>query len=67
MENGDRENYKTKPAKAFTPTKYDSIASASINEALKEIVEKGKDENTALREADEKANQRIREKEATAK
>lgn len=59
--------YKTKPAKSFTPTKYDSIASAAINEALKDIVEKGKDVNTALREADEKANQRIREKAAGAK
>ncbi|WP_282936174.1 extracellular solute-binding protein [Paenibacillus sp. RC67] len=59
--------YKTKPAKSFTPTKYDSIASAAINEALKDIIEKGKDVNTALREADEKANQKIREKEAGAK
>ncbi|WP_019535185.1 ABC transporter substrate-binding protein [Paenibacillus ginsengihumi] len=56
--------YKTKPAKTFVPTKYDGLSMGKINTALSDIIEKGKDVNTALREAEESANKEIREREA---
>jgi multiple sugar transport system substrate-binding protein len=59
--------YKTKPAKSFPPTKYDSLAMSAINQALDDIMKKGKDINTVLREAEEKANKQIMEKEAAVK
>ncbi|MEF3306733.1 ABC transporter substrate-binding protein [Paenibacillus sp. GYB003] len=55
--------YKTKPAKSFVPTKYDSIGMGAINDALKDVVSGGKDLNTVLREAEEKINLKIAEKE----
>jgi multiple sugar transport system substrate-binding protein len=55
--------YKTTPAESFVPTKYDSLGMGVINEALDDIVKNGKDVNTALREAEEKLNMRIKEKE----
>jgi multiple sugar transport system substrate-binding protein len=55
--------YKTKPAKTFVPTKYDGLSMGKINTALSDIIEKGKDVNTALREAEESANKEIRERE----
>jgi multiple sugar transport system substrate-binding protein len=55
--------YKTKPAKSFTPTEYDSLAMKAMNTAISNIV-KGTDLNTALREAEESINKQISEKEA---
>ncbi|CAG7649235.1 ABC transporter substrate-binding protein [Paenibacillus allorhizosphaerae] len=55
--------YKTKPAKSFVPTKYDTMAMTAINGAKDDIIKKGKDINTALRDAEEKLNKQIQEKE----
>ena len=56
--------YKTKPAETFIPTEYDNIAMKEMNNALNAIVKKGVDVNSALREAEEKINKQISEKEA---
>jgi multiple sugar transport system substrate-binding protein len=56
--------YKTKPAKSFVPTKYDPLSATAINNALKNMVSKGMDVNTALREAEDSANKQIKEKES---
>lgn len=56
--------YKTKPAKSFVPTEYDGAAMGFINTALEDVIKKGNDVNTALREAEEKLNKHIQEKEA---
>jgi multiple sugar transport system substrate-binding protein len=56
--------YKTKPAPSFIPTKYDGISMGAVNTALNDIVNNGKDLNTALREAEEKVNLRIAELES---
>jgi multiple sugar transport system substrate-binding protein len=50
---------KIKPSHAAVPTEYDDIAFAAMNDAVKQIVNKGKDINTALREAEEKLNKQI--------
>ena len=55
--------YKTIPAKSFTPTKYDVTGMNAINDALKDVVTNGKDVNTALRQAEEKLNQKIEQQE----
>lgn len=54
--------YKTKPAKTFVPTKYDSIAMSAMNAAVSKIVKNGVDLNTALREAEESINKQINER-----
>lgn len=59
--------YKTTPAKSFVPTKYDGTGMGAINDALNDIINKGKDLNTALRDAEEKINTKIAEKEGTNK
>jgi multiple sugar transport system substrate-binding protein len=56
--------YKTRPAKTFIPTEYDSFAMTQMNNALNSIAKKGVDVNSALREAEEKINKHISEKEA---
>ncbi|CAG7646242.1 hypothetical protein PAESOLCIP111_05122 [Paenibacillus solanacearum] len=53
--------FKTKPAKSFVPTRYDSLGMAAIKTALDDVIKKGKDINTVLREADEKVNKQIQE------
>lgn len=52
--------HKTSPA-AFPATVYDNYAKGPMTDALNEAVKTGKDLNTALREAEEKANQKIAE------
>ncbi|CAG7658066.1 hypothetical protein PAECIP111802_06938 [Paenibacillus allorhizosphaerae] len=54
--------YKTKPAKTFIPTKYDSIAMSAMNAAVSKIVKNGVDLNTALREAEESITKQINER-----
>ncbi|CAG7598780.1 hypothetical protein PAESOLCIP111_00257 [Paenibacillus solanacearum] len=53
--------FKTKPAPFHKFTPYDSLATGRLSPALAEA-EKGKDINTALREASEAANKLIQEK-----
>jgi multiple sugar transport system substrate-binding protein len=48
-----------KPAKAYVPTPYDDFG--LLNTAMKDVVAKKKDINTALREAEDKLNQKIKE------
>ncbi|CAG7625070.1 ABC transporter substrate-binding protein [Paenibacillus allorhizosphaerae] len=55
---------KTTPAKSFVTSKYDNIAATAMNNALKDIINNGKDVNTALRTADETVNQQIKTAEA---
>jgi multiple sugar transport system substrate-binding protein len=55
--------YKTKPAKSFVPTEYDSLSMSAMNTALDEVVKGLKDINTALRDAEQKINKQIEEKE----
>jgi multiple sugar transport system substrate-binding protein len=55
--------YKTKPAKSFVPTEYDSLAMSAMNTALNDVIVNGKDINTVLREAEEKVNKQIEEAE----
>ncbi|MEF3305637.1 ABC transporter substrate-binding protein [Paenibacillus sp. GYB003] len=59
--------YKTKPAKTFIPTEYDNIAMKAMNGALSDIVKKGVDANSALRQAEESINKQIGELEAGSK
>ncbi|CAG7648330.1 hypothetical protein PAESOLCIP111_05575 [Paenibacillus solanacearum] len=54
--------YKTKPAKTFIPTKYDSIAMSAMNAAVSKAVKNNIDLNTALREAEESINKQINER-----
>ncbi|TNJ63353.1 hypothetical protein FE784_25885 [Paenibacillus hemerocallicola] len=56
--------FKTKPAETFVATEYINDAKTEIRAAFKEVTEKGKDINTALREAEEKTNLKIQQKEA---
>ncbi|MCC2684622.1 MAG: extracellular solute-binding protein family 1 [Paenibacillaceae bacterium] len=51
--------FATKPAKAYVPTVYDDFG--LLNTAMKDVVAKKKDVNTALREAEDKLNQKIKE------
>jgi multiple sugar transport system substrate-binding protein len=51
--------FATKPAKAYVPTPYDDFG--LLNTAMKDVVAKKKDVNTALREAEDKLNQKIKE------
>jgi multiple sugar transport system substrate-binding protein len=55
--------YKTKPAKSFVPTEYDSLAMGAMNTALNDVIVNGKDINTVLREAEENVNKQIEERE----
>lgn len=56
--------YKTKPAKSFKKTEYDSFGISAMRNGVTEMVNNGKDVNTVLREAEEKVNKQISEKEA---
>lgn len=56
--------FKTKPAETFVATEYINDAKTEVRAAFKEVTEKGKDINTALREAEEKTNSKIQQKEA---
>ncbi|MDF2719378.1 MAG: extracellular solute-binding protein family 1 [Paenibacillus sp.] len=51
--------FKLKSAPLYKVTKYDPIAQEFLEKALNEVLTDGKDVNTALREANEKANQKI--------
>ncbi|MDF2714629.1 MAG: extracellular solute-binding protein family 1 [Paenibacillus sp.] len=51
--------FKLKSAPLYKVTKYDPIAQEFLEKALNEVITDGKDVNTALREANEKANQKI--------
>jgi multiple sugar transport system substrate-binding protein len=54
--------FKTELAKPYDSTLYDTLAMAQLGTALKNIVTKGNDVNTALREAEETVNKQIDEK-----
>lgn len=58
--------FKTKPAPFHKFTPYDTLATGRLSPALSEA-EKGKDINTALREANELANKAIQDKLASTK
>ncbi|TMV47738.1 extracellular solute-binding protein [Paenibacillus mesophilus] len=51
--------FKLKSAPLYKVTKYDPTAQEFLEKALNEVLTDGKDVNTALREANEKANQKI--------
>ena len=55
------EVFKVKPAPATIPSEFDTKIYSFVNEALKNVVTKNVDINTALREADEKANEYIKQ------
>jgi multiple sugar transport system substrate-binding protein len=57
--------YKTTPAKSFIPTKYDKYGVKEIHTALDNMVKQGMDANTALRIAEEAANQEIKAEEGS--
>lgn len=60
----------TEPNKYTTPTnisEYTSTANTELNTALTEVITTGKDVNTALREAAEKANQKIEQAKSAKK
>jgi multiple sugar transport system substrate-binding protein len=58
--------FKSKPAPKYPMTKYDSIAMDEFNKAFNDVEAGNKDINTALRAANESANQKIQEKLAAA-
>jgi hypothetical protein len=51
--------FKSVPALSPPATDYDSIANKELNAAVKTVLSNAADANTALREAEEKANQAI--------
>jgi multiple sugar transport system substrate-binding protein len=53
----------TIPAKSIIATEYLGDAQSAVRAAFKDVTEKGKDINTALREAEEKTNKTIEQKE----
>jgi multiple sugar transport system substrate-binding protein len=53
--------FKTGLAKPYEATLYDTAAMNALSVELKNIVTKGKDVNTALRDAEEAANKKISE------
>jgi multiple sugar transport system substrate-binding protein len=59
--------FNSKPAPKYTMTPYDSIAMSSFTGSFKEVESGIKDINTALREANEAADLKIREKKASEK
>ncbi|CAG7618855.1 hypothetical protein PAESOLCIP111_02155 [Paenibacillus solanacearum] len=54
--------FKTAKAKPYTPTLHDTIAMSAIQTQLREMFTKGKDVNSALRDAEEKINKDIEAK-----
>jgi multiple sugar transport system substrate-binding protein len=56
--------YKTELAKPYEQTLYDTIAMSAIQKELSNVVLKGKDLNTALRDAEESVNKQIEKAES---